>query len=134
MEFSLFAHMERMTPDQSHEQLNSEFIELCKMALECLDLSLYVGGDRLRARGLPGELHYHFNRRQPGEVPFNKAVGGPHVAVPLEEIQNIGLNPQARDTRTGQADNGQTQCNDVRPLVYGDSAEAHKQSAKGIFD
>ena len=32
MEFSLFAHMERMSPDQSHEDLNNEFIELCKMA------------------------------------------------------------------------------------------------------
>lgn len=32
MEFSLFAHMERMTPDQSHDDLNNQFIELCKMA------------------------------------------------------------------------------------------------------
>ena len=32
MDFSLFAHMERMTPDQSHEKLNQDFIELCQMA------------------------------------------------------------------------------------------------------
>ncbi|WP_299405728.1 LLM class flavin-dependent oxidoreductase [uncultured Roseobacter sp.] len=32
MEFSLFAHMERLTADQSHEALYSDFIALCKMA------------------------------------------------------------------------------------------------------
>lgn len=32
MDFSLFVHMERLTPEQSHEQLHSEMIELCKMA------------------------------------------------------------------------------------------------------
>ena len=32
MEFSLFVHMERLTPDQPHDQLNEEFIALCKMA------------------------------------------------------------------------------------------------------
>lgn len=32
MEFSLFAHMERLGPDQSQEQLNEEFLALCKMA------------------------------------------------------------------------------------------------------
>ena len=32
MEFSLFAHMERLTPNQSQEQLNREFITLCQMA------------------------------------------------------------------------------------------------------
>ncbi|WP_299736735.1 LLM class flavin-dependent oxidoreductase [uncultured Roseobacter sp.] len=32
MEFSLFAHMERLTADQSHEVLYSDFISLCKMA------------------------------------------------------------------------------------------------------
>jgi len=32
MDFSLFAHMERLTPEQSHDELHSEFIELCKMA------------------------------------------------------------------------------------------------------
>ncbi len=34
MEFSLFAHMERIDRDQSHEDLYSSFIELCKMADE----------------------------------------------------------------------------------------------------
>ncbi|MCA0996688.1 LLM class flavin-dependent oxidoreductase [Alloyangia pacifica] len=34
MEFSLFAHMERLTPDQPHEVLHEEFISLCKMADE----------------------------------------------------------------------------------------------------
>jgi len=34
MEFSLFAHMERLTPDQSHDVLHNEFISLCKMADE----------------------------------------------------------------------------------------------------
>ncbi|MFK7869534.1 MAG: LLM class flavin-dependent oxidoreductase [Roseobacter sp.] len=32
MEFSLFAHMERLSPEQPQDQLNEEFIELCKMA------------------------------------------------------------------------------------------------------
>lgn len=32
MEFSLFVHMERLTPDQPHDQLQNELIELCKMA------------------------------------------------------------------------------------------------------
>lgn len=32
MEFSLFVHMERLTPDQPQARLNDEFIELCKMA------------------------------------------------------------------------------------------------------
>lgn len=31
-EFSLFAHMERLTADQSHEALYGGFIDLCKMA------------------------------------------------------------------------------------------------------
>ncbi|WP_299046114.1 LLM class flavin-dependent oxidoreductase [uncultured Tateyamaria sp.] len=34
MEFSLFAHMERLTPDQPHDVLHKEFIQLCKMADE----------------------------------------------------------------------------------------------------
>ena len=34
MKFSLFAHMERLTPEQSHETLYEEFIELCQMADE----------------------------------------------------------------------------------------------------
>lgn len=32
MDFSLFAHMERLTPEQSHDKLYEEFITLCKMA------------------------------------------------------------------------------------------------------
>lgn len=32
MDFSLFAHMERLTPAQSHDALHREFIDLCKMA------------------------------------------------------------------------------------------------------
>jgi alkanesulfonate monooxygenase SsuD/methylene tetrahydromethanopterin reductase-like flavin-dependent oxidoreductase (luciferase family) len=32
MDFSLFAHMERLTPDQPHDVLYGDFIELCKMA------------------------------------------------------------------------------------------------------
>ncbi|MEL6451195.1 MAG: LLM class flavin-dependent oxidoreductase [Pseudomonadota bacterium] len=32
MDFSLFAHMERLTPDQPHDDLHDEFIALCKMA------------------------------------------------------------------------------------------------------
>ncbi|WP_223420852.1 LLM class flavin-dependent oxidoreductase [Tateyamaria pelophila] len=34
MDFSLFAHMERLSPDQSHAALYDEFIGLCKMADE----------------------------------------------------------------------------------------------------
>ena len=34
MDFSLFAHMERLNPDQSHAELYDEFIGLCKMADE----------------------------------------------------------------------------------------------------
>lgn len=32
MDFSLFVHMERLTPTQPHDQLDAEFIALCKMA------------------------------------------------------------------------------------------------------
>ncbi len=32
MEFSLFAHMERISPDQDQKQLYEEFVELCKIA------------------------------------------------------------------------------------------------------
>ena len=32
MEFSLFAHKERLTPDQPHDVLHRDFIALCKMA------------------------------------------------------------------------------------------------------
>ncbi len=34
MEFSLFAHMERISPDQDQKQLYEEFVELCKTADE----------------------------------------------------------------------------------------------------
>lgn len=34
MEFSLFAHMERLTPDQLHSTLYADFVSLCKMADE----------------------------------------------------------------------------------------------------
>ncbi|MBO9425653.1 MULTISPECIES: LLM class flavin-dependent oxidoreductase [Stappiaceae] len=34
MEFSLFAHMERLTPQQPHEILYEEFVSLCKLADE----------------------------------------------------------------------------------------------------
>ena len=34
MEFSLFAHMERLTPDQPHAELYEDFISLCEMADE----------------------------------------------------------------------------------------------------
>ncbi|WP_298905263.1 LLM class flavin-dependent oxidoreductase [uncultured Aliiroseovarius sp.] len=43
MEFSLFAHMERITPDQSHAQLNEEFIELCKMADDAKMRAVWTG-------------------------------------------------------------------------------------------
>ena len=32
MKFSLFAHMERISPDQDQKQLYDEFVELCKIA------------------------------------------------------------------------------------------------------
>lgn len=32
MEFSLFAHMERLTPEEPQDRLQEEFIDLCKMA------------------------------------------------------------------------------------------------------
>lgn len=32
MKFSLFAHMERLTPEQSHRELYDEFIQLCQLA------------------------------------------------------------------------------------------------------
>ena len=34
MKFSLFAHMERISPDQDQKQLYDEFIQLCKIADE----------------------------------------------------------------------------------------------------
>jgi len=32
MKFSLFVHMERLTSEQSHQQLYEEYIELCTLA------------------------------------------------------------------------------------------------------
>ena len=32
MKFSLFAHMERMSPEQPHEALYEDFLSLCTMA------------------------------------------------------------------------------------------------------
>lgn len=43
MEFSLFAHMERLTPDQPHEQLNEEFIALCKIADDAGMRAIWTG-------------------------------------------------------------------------------------------
>ncbi|MBO6791873.1 MAG: LLM class flavin-dependent oxidoreductase [Dinoroseobacter sp.] len=43
MEFSLFAHMERLTPEQSYEQLQSEFIELCKMVDDAKMRAIWTG-------------------------------------------------------------------------------------------
>jgi len=34
MDFSLFAHMERLTPDEPHDQLYEDFLRLCQMADE----------------------------------------------------------------------------------------------------
>ncbi|MGH1412730.1 MAG: LLM class flavin-dependent oxidoreductase [Pelagimonas sp.] len=43
MEFSLFLHMERLSPEQSHEQLNKEMIELCKMADQAGMRAIWTG-------------------------------------------------------------------------------------------
>jgi alkanesulfonate monooxygenase SsuD/methylene tetrahydromethanopterin reductase-like flavin-dependent oxidoreductase (luciferase family) len=43
MEFSLFVHMERLTPEQSHQQLNQELIELCKMADDAGMRAIWTG-------------------------------------------------------------------------------------------
>ncbi|QFT72681.1 LLM class flavin-dependent oxidoreductase [Ruegeria sp. THAF33] len=43
MEFSLFAHMERLSPDQPHEKLYEEFIALCKMADEAGMRAVWTG-------------------------------------------------------------------------------------------
>ena len=34
MKFSLFAHMERLAPEQEHTQLYEDFLSLCRMADE----------------------------------------------------------------------------------------------------
>ena len=43
MEFSLFAHMERLSPDQPHDVLYEDFIGLCKMADEGGMRALWTG-------------------------------------------------------------------------------------------
>ncbi|MEM6887393.1 MAG: LLM class flavin-dependent oxidoreductase [Pseudomonadota bacterium] len=43
MEFSLFVHMERLTPDQPSDQLNEEFVALCKMADEAGMRAVWTG-------------------------------------------------------------------------------------------
>jgi alkanesulfonate monooxygenase SsuD/methylene tetrahydromethanopterin reductase-like flavin-dependent oxidoreductase (luciferase family) len=43
MEFSLFVHMERLTPEQSHQQLNEELIALCKMADDAGMRAIWTG-------------------------------------------------------------------------------------------
>ncbi|MDA7424794.1 LLM class flavin-dependent oxidoreductase [Thalassococcus lentus] len=43
MEFSLFAHMDRMSPEQSHETLHAEFMSLCKIADESGMRALWTG-------------------------------------------------------------------------------------------
>ena len=43
MEFSLFAHMERLTPEQTHERLHSEFVELCRMADDARMRAVWTG-------------------------------------------------------------------------------------------
>lgn len=43
MDFSLFVHMERLTPEQSHRQLNEELIALCKMADEAGMRAIWTG-------------------------------------------------------------------------------------------
>ncbi len=43
MEFSLFAHMERLTPDQSHAELYEDFISLCQMADESGMRAIWTG-------------------------------------------------------------------------------------------
>ena len=43
MDFSLFVHMERLTPEQSHQQLNEELIALCKMADEAGMRAIWTG-------------------------------------------------------------------------------------------
>ena len=43
MDFSLFAHMERLSPDQPHDVLYQDFISLCKMADEGGMRALWTG-------------------------------------------------------------------------------------------
>lgn len=43
MEFSLFAHMDRMSPEQTHETLHEEFMALCKIADEAGMRAVWTG-------------------------------------------------------------------------------------------
>ncbi|MEO0760613.1 MAG: LLM class flavin-dependent oxidoreductase [Pseudomonadota bacterium] len=43
MEFSLFAHMERLTPEQPHDVLHEEFVSLCRMADEARFRAVWTG-------------------------------------------------------------------------------------------
>ena len=43
MDFSLFAHMERLTPEQPHEVLYQEFLDLCTMADESGMRAIWTG-------------------------------------------------------------------------------------------
>ena len=43
MEFSLFAHMDRMSPDQTHQELHEDFIALCKIADEAGMRAVWTG-------------------------------------------------------------------------------------------
>ena len=43
MDFSLFAHMERITPEQNHSDLREELIELAKIADQGGMRSLWTG-------------------------------------------------------------------------------------------
>lgn len=43
MEFSLFAHMERLTREQSHDELREEFIRLCQIADESGMRAIWTG-------------------------------------------------------------------------------------------
>lgn len=43
MDFSLFVHMDRSSPDQSHEELHREYMDLCKLADEAGMRAVWTG-------------------------------------------------------------------------------------------
>ncbi len=43
MKFSLFVHMERLAPDQSHELLYAQYLELCRMADDARMHAIWTG-------------------------------------------------------------------------------------------
>ena len=43
MEFSLFAHMDRATPEQSHQELHEDFLSLCRIADEAGMRAVWTG-------------------------------------------------------------------------------------------